>query len=186
LVFGEIMKDIKKLLSLAFVVCLVVGFSGCLEQPKVEVVGQKIQKVSADKTKIEIQVLVENPNSIGVTIDKISFDIYALVGGDMIYLGHGEQRNIKITSGNNTFTLPVIISNKKLVEVALKSKSTKIPVEIKGNISVDLFITKVNIPIDVKQEIDVSAIAKEEVEKQLNKLNNLNNINVSQIQSIAQ
>ncbi|AAB99145.1 hypothetical protein MJ_1138 [Methanocaldococcus jannaschii DSM 2661] len=174
------MKSVKKLLLLAFAVCLAVGFSGCLEQPKIEVVGQKIQKVDADNTKIEIQVLVDNPNPIGISIDKISFDIYALVGGDKIYLGHGEQSNIKITSGNTTFTLPVTISNKKLVEVALKEKSTKIPIEIKGDIAVNLFITKVNIPIDIQQEIDVSAIAKEEV------LNQLNNLNPNQIQSIAQ
>jgi LEA14-like dessication related protein len=159
---------------------LTVSFSGCLEQPKIEVVGQKIQKLDADNTKIEIQVLVDNPNPIGITIDKISFDIYALVGGDKIYLGHGEQSNIKITSGNSSFTLPVIISNKKLIEVAVKSKSTKIPIEIKGNIAVNLFITTVNIPIDIQQEMDVSEIAKEEMLKQLN------NLNANQIQSIAQ
>jgi LEA14-like dessication related protein len=174
------MKYIKNFLLLCFAILLTVSFSGCLEQPKIEVVGQKIQKLDADNTKIEIQVLVDNPNPIGITIDKISFDIYALVGGDKIYLGHGEQSNIKITSGNSSFTLPVIISNKKLIEVAVKSKSTKIPIEIKGNISVNLFITTVNIPIDIQQEIDVSEIAKEEMLKQLS------NLNANQIQSIAQ
>ena len=161
------MRHIKNFLLLCFAILLVVSFSGCLEQPKIEVVGQKVQKLDADNTKIEIQVLVDNPNPIGITIDKISFDIYALVGGDKIYLGHGEQSNIKITSGNSSFTLPVTISNKKLIEVAVKSKSTKIPIEIKGNIAVNLFITTVNIPIEIKQEIDVSEIAKEEMLKQL-------------------
>ncbi|AIJ05557.1 Water Stress and hypersensitive response domain protein [Methanocaldococcus bathoardescens] len=171
------MKDIKKLLLLVFAVAITVSFSGCLEQPKIEVIGQKVQKLDEDNTKIEIQVLVDNPNPIGITIDKISFDIYALVDGDKIYLGHGEQSNIKITSGNSSFTLPVTISNKKLIEVAVKGKSTKIPIEIKGNISVNLFITTVNIPIDIQQEIDVSAIAKEEMLKQLN---NLEGLDISQ------
>ena len=177
------MKDIKKLLLLVFAVAITVSFSGCLEQPKIEVIGQKIQKLDADNTKIEIQVLVDNPNPIGITINKISFDIYALVDGDRVYLGHGEQRNIKITSGNNTFTLPITISNKKLVEVAVKGKSAKIPVEIKGNIAVNLIITTVNIPIDIQQEIDVSSIVKEEM---LSQLDNLNNLNANQIQSITQ
>ena len=177
---GDKMKYIKSFLLLCFAILLTVSFSGCLEQPKIEVVGQKIQKLDADNTKIEIQVLVDNPNPIGITIDKISFDIYALVGGDKVYLGHGEQSNIKITSGNSSFTLPVTISNKKLIEVAVKSKSTKIPIEIKGNIAVNLFITTVNIPIDIQQEMDVSEIAKEEMLKQLN------NLNANQIQSIAQ
>ncbi|CAB3288587.1 Water Stress and Hypersensitive response domain protein [Methanocaldococcus lauensis] len=174
---------IKKIFFILIPMIIVVGTSGCLEQPKVEIVGQKIQKLNADNTKIEIQVLVSNPNPIGITINKISFDIYALVNGEKVYLGHGEQRNIKITSGNNTFTLPIEISNKKLIEVAVKGKSTKIPIEIKGNISINLIVTTVSIPIDIQQEIDVSAIVKEEM---LNQLSNLNNLNTNQIQSVTQ
>ncbi|CAB3289068.1 Water Stress and Hypersensitive response domain protein [Methanocaldococcus lauensis] len=174
---------IKKIFFILIPMIIVVGTSGCLEQPKVEIVSQKIQKLNADNTKIEIQVLVSNPNPIGITINKISFDIYALVNGEKVYLGHGEQRNIKITSGNNTFTLPIEISNKKLIEVAVKGKSTKIPIEIKGNISINLIVTTVSIPIDIQQEIDVSAIVKEEM---LNQLSNLNNLNTNQIQSVTQ
>ncbi|NPA62251.1 MAG: LEA type 2 family protein [Methanococci archaeon] len=171
------MRYIKFLLLGLIVITL--GFSGCLEQPKIEVVGEKIQKLNADNTKMEIEVLVNNPNPVGITIDKISFDIYALTNDGKVFLGHGEQENIKITSGNTTFTLPVIISNKKLVEVAIKQKSTKLPVEVVGNISINLLITKVNIPIDIKQEIDVSEIAKDAV------LNSLN-LNANQIKSVSQ
>ena len=163
-----IMGHIKNFLLLCFAILSVVSFSGCLEQPKIEVVGQKVQKLDADNTKIEIEILVDNPNPIGITIDKISFDIYALVGGDRVYLGHGEQSNIKITSGTTTFTLPITLSNKKLADIAINTKTTKIPIEIKGNIAVNLFITTVNIPIEIRQEIDVSEIAKEEMLKQLN------------------
>ncbi|ACV24395.1 LEA type 2 family protein [Methanocaldococcus fervens] len=161
------MESIKKLLILIFATIVLVGFSGCLEKPEIEVVGHKIQKLNADNTKIDIVVLVENPNPIGVNLDEVSFDIYALVNGDKIYLGHGEQRDIKITSGNNTFTIPVTLSNKKLVEAVVKSKSTKVPVQIIGNVTVNLIVTKINVAIDIQKEIDVSEIVKDEIKQKL-------------------
>ncbi|WP_456374984.1 LEA type 2 family protein [Methanocaldococcus sp.] len=166
--------DLKKFLILFIPMVVIVGLSGCLEPPKVEVIEYKIQSVNMNNTKFTIKVLVDNPYPIGVTINKISLDIYALVDGDKIHLGHGEQDNIKISSGNSTFELPIIISNEKIAEAVLKSKSTKLPVEIKGNISINLIVTTVNIPIDIKREIDVSGVISQSIKNEI--ASSLNNI----------
>ncbi len=172
----------KKYLFLLGIIFLM--FSGCLEKPEIKYLGSEI-KENGDITNVNIKIYINNPNSIGVEIKKISLNIYALVNNEEIFIGHGEKSNIKIESGDNYITIPINISNKKIVEIFLKTKNEKLPILIKGNISINLFITDINIPINIREDIDISQIVKQQIETKLESVNNITNEEINKNLNIS-
>ncbi|WP_456419244.1 LEA type 2 family protein [Methanocaldococcus infernus] len=182
----------KKLLIIFSILALTL-FSGCLEKPTVEFKGEKVENLG-DLTKVTIDIYVSNPNPLGVKIDELTLDIYALANGDKIKIGEAVKRDISINPGDNNIKIPILINNSRLIEYFIKTKSTKIPVKVEGEIKVNLMLISVPIPISYETEIDIGNLAKEYLKKEAMKniesireiMKQNNSINQEEIKKLAE
>ena len=152
---GEVVKTLLIVLSL-----VIVGVINCgcmdnkLKEPTFTVDSIDFKGVGFDTTNLSIRLIIDNPNPIGVHVNKIVFDIYYIDNnGNSKYLGHGEKNNIDIRSGQTAIDIPITLSNKKLIEALEKNKNNKITLEIDGSANVDLKITSVDIPFKTRQTV---------------------------------
>ncbi|WP_457612144.1 LEA type 2 family protein [Methanocaldococcus sp.] len=152
---------VKTLLTVLSLVILVgVINCGCindkLKEPTFTVDSIDFKGVDSDTTNLSIRLIIDNPNPIGVHVNKIVFDIYCIDNnGNSKYLGHGEKNNIDIRSGKTTIDIPITLSNKELIEALEKNKNNKITLEIDGSANVDLKITSVNVPFKTRQTVQL-------------------------------
>ncbi|WP_423791955.1 LEA type 2 family protein [Methanocaldococcus indicus] len=158
------MRNLLIFLLLSVVVVLSAGCFENVKEPKVYFEGVEIKNINEKNTNIVFKIVIDNPNSISITLKKISFDIYALNNGNKIFLGHGEKSNVEITSGNNTIEIPITLSTDKLINI-IKEGSNTIPVEVDGNISIDLKITTISIPIKYQTDIKITDEIKEAIKE---------------------
>jgi LEA14-like dessication related protein len=94
---------------------LVTGCSFLFKQPEVSVKGVSLTSLNLTDMALDVTLSVNNPNSMGITLASLTFDIFYQNGSDWIFLAHGEQSGIKINPGDNTVTVPVVISNRELL-----------------------------------------------------------------------
>jgi LEA14-like dessication related protein len=94
---------------------LVTGCSFLFKQPEISVEGVSLTSLNLTEMTLDVTLSVNNPNSMGITLASLSFDVFYQKGSDWIYLAHGEQTGIRINPGNNTVTIPVVISNRELL-----------------------------------------------------------------------
>ena len=94
---------------------LVTGCSFLFKQPEVSVKGVSLTSLSLTEMALDVALSVNNPNSMGLTLTSLSFDVFYQRGNDWIFLAHGEQSGIRINPGENTVTVPVVISNRELL-----------------------------------------------------------------------
>ncbi|ADG14066.1 hypothetical protein Metin_1418 [Methanocaldococcus infernus ME] len=182
----------KKLLIIFSILALTL-FSGCLEKPTVEFKGEKVENLG-DLTKVTIDIYVNNPNPLGVKIDELTLDIYALANGDKIKIGEAVKRDISINLGDNNIEIPILINNSRLIEYFIKTKRTKIPVKVEGEIKVNLMLISVPIPISYETEIDIGNLAKEYLKREAIKniesireiVKQNNSINQEEIKKLAE
>ncbi|WP_456472557.1 LEA type 2 family protein [Methanocaldococcus sp.] len=159
------MRKALLILSIFFITSL----SGCLEKPSFNLIGEEV-KFLGNETIVDVKINISNPNPLGIKIDKIYFDIYAL-GNEKVKIGYAEKTNIQINPGDNIIDLPIKIDNGKLIEYFVKEKTTKVPIELDGEVKVNLLVTSIDVPITYKTEIDIGEIVKNYLEKEIkNKL----------------
>ncbi len=133
-------------LAWLFICMLITGgivISGCaslLKSPEVSVTGVSVSSVSLSELILDVSLLVDNPNSFGITLKTLSFDVYYQAGGELVYLSHGEAAGIRIEPGKNNVTVPVTVGSAELVR-ALAEYFTKgeITLQIRGTASPDFY-----------------------------------------------
>jgi LEA14-like dessication related protein len=133
-------------LAWLFICVLITGgivISGCaslLKSPEVSVTGVSVSSVSLSELTLNVSLLVDNPNSFGITLKTLSFDVYYQAGGEWVYLSHGEAADIRIEPGKNNVTIPVTVSSAELLR-SLAEYFTKgeITLRIRGNASPDFY-----------------------------------------------
>ncbi|ENN96619.1 Water Stress and Hypersensitive response domain-containing protein [Methanocaldococcus villosus KIN24-T80] len=141
--------------------------SGCLEKPKIVSNDIEFKKVEADTTLLNVKITVENPNPIGVHINKIFFNIFYINNdGKLEYLGYGEKEDININSGNTTIEIPVHVLNKNLAKALIESGGV-LRVKIDGKINVDLFLTSIDVPISYETTLNIPEYVKEELKEMI-------------------
>jgi LEA14-like dessication related protein len=145
-----------------FLALLILGFfSGCsaptLREPNVTVKDITFESVSLQTLNLEVQLQVENPNPVGITLSRVAFDVYYETASGREYLGHGEQENLTFPKQQTVVvTIPVEIDNLqalKAIPVLVQDRS--LPVVVTGTATVDLKITSVNIPFEKRKVISV-------------------------------
>jgi LEA14-like dessication related protein len=94
---------------------LVTGCSFLFKQPEVSVTGVSLTSLNLTDMTLDVSLSVNNPNSMGITLASLSFDVFYQNGNDWNFLAHGEQSGIKINPGTNNVTVPVVISNRELL-----------------------------------------------------------------------
>ena len=154
------MRNIPVLLSL--LACILLSlFSGCsaptIRAPNVTVKDVTVESVTLQTLNLGVQLQVENPNPVGITLTRVTFDVFYETGSGREYLGHGEQENLTFPKQETVvYTIPVEIDNLQAVK-ALPTLvlERSLPVVVAGTATVDLKITKVDIPFEQRKVITV-------------------------------
>jgi LEA14-like dessication related protein len=129
-----------------FICALITGgivISGCaslMKSPEVSVTGVSLSSASLSELALDVSLLVDNPNSFGITLKSLAFDVYYQSGGEWVYLSHGEVAGIRIEPGKNNVTIPVTVSSAELLR-SLAEYFTKgeITLQIRGTASPDFY-----------------------------------------------
>ena len=165
----------KAFLIATIVVILSVMSLGCIEKPTVEVSDIALRDVSLTSTTIDVGLVINNPNPIGATLDKVTYDVY-LVNGDSLYLAHGEKvEKIQVRANDHTrINIPTEISNVGIIEALYQCISKeKLPkVKVVGSASLNLKFFSVDIPFEktkdvsgeIRERIREESITKEAIE----------------------
>lgn len=114
-----------------------------------EITVEKVTPVSfsADELILNVTLNVTNPNSMGITLESLTFDIYYQKGTEWVYLSHGEQERIRINPGTNEVTIPVTIQPIALAGSLLDLFSKgEITLQIRGVASPDLGVISPKVP----------------------------------------
>jgi LEA14-like dessication related protein len=118
-----------------------------VKRPEVTVKGVSPVSFSLSSIDLDVIVLVDNPNSFGITLKSLSFDVHYQNGDSWIYLSHGEKTGIRINAGENAIDIPVKVQNTGLIRsLAGFIASRKITLRIKGTASPDMRIIAPNVP----------------------------------------
>jgi len=126
---------------------LLAGCSGTPKNPEVSVKGVTLTSFSLSSISLDVMLLVNNPNSFGITLTSLAFDVYYQDGADWVYLAHGEKTGLSITPGENEVTVPVTVSSPELLRslVGLIT-SGKLTIRIQGTASPDFMGISPEVP----------------------------------------
>lgn len=133
--------------------------AGCvvppIEEPTVTVSGIGIENVTLRSTDLLLRLIVDNPNPIGATLARVSFDIHFLEGGQAVYLAHGEQEDIEIRpAGETSVTVPVTVDNPPLVRAVLHGlQDGAIILQVNGSATLDYGIATFDVPFNRTVEV---------------------------------
>lgn len=156
----------RALLIAIIVVILGVMSLGCIEKPTVEVSDIALRDVSLTSTTIDVGLIINNPNPIGVTLDKIAYDVY-LVNGNQLFLAHGEKaEKMDIqANGRTTTNIPTSISNVGIIEALYQCISEEeLPkIKVVGSASLNLKFFSIDIPFEKTKDVG------EEIRKRIRK-----------------
>ena len=150
------MGRIRLIPIIVAVVILSAMSSGCIEKPTVEVSDIALRDVSLTSTTIDVGLVINNPNPIGATLDKITYDIY-LVNGDSLYLAHGEKvEKIQVRANDHTtINIPTEISNVGIIEALYQCISEEeLPkIKVVGSASLNLQFFSIDIPFEKTKDL---------------------------------
>ena len=116
--------------------------SGCsllFKNPDVSVKSVVPTSFSLSELSLNVTLDVNNPNSMGITLKTLSFDVYYQQGNDWVYLSHGEQSGVRVNPGENDISIPVTVNNVELGKslLSLISKG-ELTLQIRGYAAPDL------------------------------------------------
>jgi LEA14-like dessication related protein len=90
------------------------GCSLLFKEPQVSIKSVVPTSFSLSELTLNVTLDVNNPNSMGITLKTLSFDVYYQQGSDWVYLSHGEQHGVRVNPGENEVSIPVTVSNVEL------------------------------------------------------------------------
>jgi LEA14-like dessication related protein len=126
-----------------FLVTTAVILAGCsflFKDPEISVEKVTPVSFSLNELILNLTLSVYNPNSLGITLKTLSFDVYYLKGTEWVFLSHGEQQGIRINPGENEVTVPVSIQTTALAGSVLDLiTGGEITLQVRGVASPDFF-----------------------------------------------
>lgn len=126
---------------------IISGCSALVKTPEVSVQQVTLASVNLTDLSLNVTLAVNNPNSFGITLKSLSFDVYYLKDNAWVYLTHGEQAGIQIPPGTSMITIPVSIKNADLIGSLISFVSQgEITIQIRGVASPDIFGIAPSIP----------------------------------------
>ncbi|MBP1928726.1 LEA14-like dessication related protein [Methanolinea mesophila] len=116
--------------------------SGCsllFKDPEISVKSVVPTSFSLNEIALNVTLDVNNPNSMGITLKTLSFDVYYQQGNDWVYLSHGEQSGVRVNPGENEVTIPVTVNNVQLGKslISLVSQG-QLTLQIRGYAAPDI------------------------------------------------
>ena len=86
-----------------------------LKDPIVTVNNVALHSFSLQSLMLDVTVLVDNPNPVGISLKSIAFDLFYQDRNKWVFLSHGERTRFKISAGSNKIPMPVTVSNAALL-----------------------------------------------------------------------
>lgn len=157
------MKPIPVLVVLVASVLIV----GCisnppLRPPEVTVTGIAVTGLSLQSMDLEVSVLVDNPNPIGMTIRTVEMNVsYAGSEGD-VPLGSGSTGAITVPESNQTeFVVPITVDNPAVLAAATTLLlSGELEVKAKGTATIDVGTASFKVPFTKTERLAMPALIR--------------------------
>ncbi len=133
--------------------------AGCtappLREPTITVDEIEIENVTWESTALTLRLTVDNPNPVGATLTRVSFDVYFLENSQAVYLAHGEREGVVIGPGGETpVSIPVTVDNPPLVRVFLRVlQGGAIMLRVNGSGTLDYGIATFEVPFNRTVEV---------------------------------
>ena len=126
---------------------LITGCSMLMKDPEITVKNVGIKSASSQTIDLNVTLNVNNPNSMGVTIKSVVFDVYYQQGNDWVLIGHGEGGGYSIKPGMNEITVPVTLKTSELIGAGIGAlMKGEITIQIRGTAVPDIFRLNPQIP----------------------------------------
>lgn len=153
----------KWILLIVLVVVIGGGYylysQGEIGKPTAEVESVKVNQVTVNKTELTVQITAHNPNPLGVTLDKVEYDVYFLQNGNPEFLGEGvRKRNVQIgADADTTFVVPFEAGNSDAIRALAEfaRNEGKVRIKVKGSVFVDLKITNLEVPFSKIKSVSI-------------------------------
>jgi len=151
--------SIFNLLSSVFlIIFLLVGCKSFKEAECTGVTGFKINKVDLNGLDADIQLGIKNPNNIGFSVYRSSFDV--IYNGVNLGTAHSSKRvHIDANSEKTySFNLKSNLKNVNLMDIMklVNSSGAKGVLQVKGNMKAGKFYLKKKFPVDVKERVGMN------------------------------
>jgi LEA14-like dessication related protein len=118
-----------------------------MKDPEITVKNVAIESVSSQKIDLNVTLNVNNPNSVGITIKSVVFDVYYQQGNDWILIGHGEGGGYAIKPGMNEINVPVTLKSSEVISAGIGAlMKGEITIQIRGTAVPDIFRLNPQIP----------------------------------------
>jgi LEA14-like dessication related protein len=112
----------------------------CLKNPQVSVSTVSPTSLLLSALTLNITVLIDNPNPIGLTFRKIAFDVWFHDGNAWNFITHGEQGEIEVKPGKTEVTIPVSVNYSDLIKAGWSVFSQReLPLQVNGTAAPDFF-----------------------------------------------
>ncbi|MDI6719042.1 MAG: LEA type 2 family protein [Methanomicrobiales archaeon] len=133
--------------------------AGCLtsfyEEPAVTVEGLEIVDITPGSPGLLLHLNISNPNPLGATLDRVSFDLYLIEDGRRVFLGHGERGGFEIPPrGSTAVAVPVTLDNRSLIQALLLAlRAGTVTIAVEGSATLDLGVTAFEVPFNQTTEL---------------------------------
>jgi LEA14-like dessication related protein len=132
-----------------------------LRDPVVTLENFRLRKFSLSSLDLEVQIRVENPNPLGITLRELPFTVMCSAGNTDQQLASGNTGRVKIAgNGSTVLCIPVTSQNAALIG-ALATFVTKggIQVTIRGTATIDAFLFGWSVPFEKTLPVTMGQVA---------------------------
>lgn len=145
--------------AVTLLIAVLLFSAGCavpaLEEPTITLAGVTVENITREGIDLSLRLVVDNPNPVGATLTRVSFDVYFFDGGQWVFLAHGEQDGIAIRpEDETTVTVPVTVDNLRLVQAFLRAlRDGSITLRVSGTGIVDFGVATFEVPFERTLEV---------------------------------
>ena len=143
----------------AIILIILLCTAGCvaprLQEPTVTVDGVGIENVTLGSMDLSLHLTINNPNLVGATLTRVSFDVFFLDDGQPVFLAHGEQGEFEVRPrGNTSVSVPVTVDNFRLVQaLILALREGAVTLQVNGSGVLDYGIATFEVPFNRTVEV---------------------------------
>nr|WP_300999126.1 LEA type 2 family protein [Methanoculleus sp.] len=143
------------ILLVAVLLCSAGCVAPALREPTITLSGVAVEKIAPGSIDLSLRLVVDNPNPVGATLARVSFDVYFFNDGQWVFLAHAEQEGIAIRPGGKTpVTIPVTVDNLGLVQGLLRGLADgEVTLRVSGSGVVDYSVATFEVPFDRTVEV---------------------------------
>jgi len=131
-------------------------------EPSITLEGVTVRSVAADALELEVDIRVENPNLVGVTIRDLPFSVFCRTREESVRLATGNAGQVKIRGkGSTTLAVPVSAHSAGILgAMAAFIASGGVDLEVRGTASIDCIVACPAVPFSKTIRLSAADLAK--------------------------